>query len=113
MLTSKLSAGKLEALAVLNCQRLPARLNTAETAVLLGFQEHDIAPLMAAHLLAPLGKPAPNAPKYFAAVDVVSNAQDREWLSKATRALSKHWAARNRRKDAATLSMVKRDTPIA
>lgn len=99
MLNSKSITGKQEAMAVLNCQRLPARLNTTETAVLLGFQEHDIAPLMAAHLLVPLGKPAQNAPKYFAAVDVIASAQDREWLSKATRALSKHWASRNSRRN--------------
>jgi hypothetical protein len=41
-----------EILALLNCRRLPARLSTGETAVLLGFQEHDIAPLIAAKLLA-------------------------------------------------------------
>lgn len=93
-----MTGGKQEALAVLNCQRLPARLNTTETAVLLGFQEHDIAPLMAANLLVPLGKPAPNAPKYFAAVDVVSSAQDRDWLSKATRAIARHWLKKNNRK---------------
>jgi len=38
--------------------------------VLLGFQEHDITPLVAAKLLTPLGKPAPNAPKYCAAIDL-------------------------------------------
>ncbi|PYJ44139.1 MAG: hypothetical protein DME80_06970 [Verrucomicrobia bacterium] len=49
-----------------------------EAAVLLGFQEHDIAPLIAAKLLAPLGKPALNAPKYFAAVEIVAHAADSE-----------------------------------
>ena len=83
------------------CRRLPARLSTGETAVLLGFQEHDIAPLIAAKLLAPLGKPAPNAPKYFATVDVVAAAQDREWLSQATRALARHWRIKNSRKRSA------------
>ena len=38
--------------------------------MLLGFQEHDIAPLMAAKLLVPLGKPAPNAPNDFAVTDI-------------------------------------------
>ena len=79
----------------------PARLSTGETAVLLGFQEHDIAPLIAAKLLAPLGKPAPNAPKYFATVDVLAAAQDREWLSQATRALARHWRIKNSRKKSA------------
>jgi hypothetical protein len=87
-----------DALAVLNCRRLPARLNTSEVAILLGFQEHDIAPLVAAKLLAPLGKPAPNAPKYFAAVEVERCAQDPDWLSQATRALAKRWLGKNTRK---------------
>ena len=72
MFSAKQISSGQEILALLNCRRLPARLSTGETAVLLGFQEHDIAPLIAAKLLAPLGKPAPNAPKYFATVDVLA-----------------------------------------
>jgi hypothetical protein len=87
--------------ALLNCRRLPGRLNTTEAAVLLGFQEHDIAPLVAAKLLTPLGKPAQNSPKYFASVDVVNAAQDRNWLSQATRMLSRHWSEKNSRKKTA------------
>ncbi|HWB60947.1 MAG TPA: hypothetical protein VG733_15735, partial [Chthoniobacteraceae bacterium] len=48
--------------------------------------------------LVPLGKPAANAPKYFAAVDVLKLAQDREWLSRATRTISKFWSEKNSRK---------------
>ncbi len=82
----------------MNCRRLPARLSTGEASAILGFQEHDIAPLIVAKLLNPLGKPAPNAPKYFASVDILAAAQDREWLSQATRALSKYWQGKNQRK---------------
>jgi hypothetical protein len=89
-----------DALAVLNCRRLPARLNASEVAILLGFQEHDVALLVAAKLLVPLGKPAPNAPKYFAAVDVVACAERREWLSEATKAIAKHWMRKNGEKSA-------------
>lgn len=88
----------------MNCRRLPARLSTGEASAILGFQEHDMAPLVAAKLLAPLGKPAPNAPKYFASVDILAAAQDREWLSKATRTLSQHWHEKNGRKKANRLS---------
>jgi hypothetical protein len=87
-----------DALALLNCRRLPARLTTGEVAVLLGFQEHDLAPLVAAKLLVPLGKPAPNSPKYFAAVEIDLLAQDREWLDRATKTLAKYWQNKNRRK---------------
>ena len=87
-----------DVVALLNCRRLPARLNTTETAVLLGFQEHDLPVLVAGKLLAPLGRPAPNAPKYFAAVDILKAAEDREWLSQATRLLSRYWSGKNGRK---------------
>ena len=90
-----------DAMALLNCHRLPGRLNTTEAAVLLGFHEHDIPVLIAAKLLTPLGKPAPNAPKYFAAVDILNAAQDREWLSHATRLLSRYWSEKNSRKRSA------------
>ena len=90
-----------DALAVLNCHRLPARLNTSEVAILLGFHEHDVAPLIAAKLLSPLGKPAPNAPKYFATVEIERCAQNADWLSQATRALAKHWLRKNGEKTTA------------
>lgn len=98
MFAAKKITSRAEAVQLLNCRRLPARLNTTETSVLLGVQEHDIPALIAARLLFPLGKPAANAPKYFAAVEVVERAADLEWLAQATRALAKHWQQKNRRK---------------
>jgi hypothetical protein len=86
-----------ETVALLNCRRLPARLNATETAVLLGFREHDIAPLVAVKLLVPLGKPAQNSPKYFAATEITARADDPGWLSEATKALAKYWARKNLR----------------
>jgi hypothetical protein len=46
MLTSRHNAGLQDAIALLNCRRLPGRLNSAETALLLGFQEHDVTVLV-------------------------------------------------------------------
>jgi hypothetical protein len=57
MLAGKKISSLQDAFALLNCHRLPARLNTSEVAVLLGFQEHDVAPLVAAKLLTPLASP--------------------------------------------------------
>jgi hypothetical protein len=74
---------------------LPARLDAAAAAKLLGFADHDIQILMGAGKLTPLGDPAPNAPKWFAAIEVIRLAADRDWLSKATREVSKYW--RNKR----------------
>jgi len=106
MFSSKKLTGGQDILALMNCRRLPARLTTGETSAILGFQEHDIAPLVAAKLLTPLGKPAPNAPKYFASVDILAAASDREWLSQATKALARHWYGKNQRKKANQLSLV-------
>src|SRR5213592_1872145 len=94
MLATRAPVTTQEKFALLNCRRLPGRLNTSEAALLLGFQEHDIA----ARLLIPLGKPAPNAPKYFAAVEVTTCAGDLEWLSNATKLIAKYWRRKNERK---------------
>ena len=106
MLAGKKIASVQDALAILNCHRLPARLNTTETAVLLGFQEHDISTLVSAKLLSPLGKPAPNSPKYFASVDVLALIQDRNWLGQATKTLAKFWLNKNQRNEKAKLNAV-------
>jgi hypothetical protein len=97
MLSARHTSSVQDTIALLNCRRLPARLNATETALLLGFREHDIGPLVAVKLLIPLGKPAQNSPKYFAAVDIVARADDRGWLSEATKALAKHWRGKNER----------------
>ena len=98
MFSAKRLNGSQDILSLMNCRRLPARLTTGEAAAILGFQEHDIAPLIGAKLLTPLGKPAPNSPKYFASVDILSAAENREWLSQATRSLARYWQGRNGRK---------------
>jgi len=74
---------------------LPARLDSKQTADILGFQEHDIAPLIREEMLEPLGKPMPNARKYFARVQIMEIANDPVWLSKATKVIYKHWQEKN------------------
>jgi hypothetical protein len=74
---------------------LPARLDVPATAKLLGFAVSDIQVLMAVGKLTPLGDPAPNAPKWFAAVEMIRLAADQDWLHKATKEITKHW--RNKR----------------
>ena len=80
---------------VLTAARLPARLDVQQTAQLLGFAEHDIAILVRAKLLKPLGNPAPNAPKFFAGCEIEVCARDQQWLDKATKAVSHHWRRKN------------------
>jgi len=84
---------------------IPARLDVAETSKLLGFSQHDIQILMAVGKLTPLGDPAPNAPKWFAAVEMIRLAGDQDWLHKATKELSKYWRhKRERRQNPRALS---------
>jgi hypothetical protein len=52
---------------------------------------------MAVGKLTPLGDPAPNAPKWFAAVEMIRLATDQDWLHRATKDLSKHWRSKRQR----------------
>ena len=74
---------------VLGATRLPARLNSEQTAELLGIQPHDIPALMRADLLKPLGGGPRNCVKYFAAIDIEEKSRDVRWLDKASKAVSR------------------------
>lgn len=78
--------------------QLPARLKVKTVGVLLAFSASDIPVLIAAGLLKPLGKPAPNAPKFFARVQIERLGQDLEWLNQATRCVSQHCIAKRGRR---------------
>jgi len=98
MFSSKSITKSEEIITLLTCQRLPGRLTTGQAAVILGFSENEIAILIASRLLEPLGRPAPNAPKYFASSDISEKAGNPDWLGKATRAVTNHWRTKNQRK---------------
>ncbi|HOC56455.1 MAG TPA: hypothetical protein PKI20_12605 [Verrucomicrobiota bacterium] len=76
---------------------LPARLDAASAAKLLGFAEHDVQVLMRTGKLTPLGDPAPNAPKWFAAIELIQLAANRDWLSRASREVSRYWRHKRER----------------
>lgn len=71
--------------------QLPAQLNVSQASKVLGFGVHEIAILISFGMLKALGKPAPNAPKYLSAMEVLSLAADRHCLDKATRRMAEHW----------------------
>jgi hypothetical protein len=75
--------------------QVPARLTAEQTAWVLNCQPHDVPILVAARLLKPLGTPPPNGVKFFAAKEVLAQAQDRTWLAKVTNALNQHWQKKN------------------
>ena len=83
------------AMATWAARNLPARLDVTTTTKLLGFAEHEIQVLMAVGKLTPLGDPAPNAPKWFASIEIIRLATDQDWLHRSTKEIAKHW--RNKR----------------
>jgi hypothetical protein len=74
------------------------RIDSAQTAYLLGYPVSAIAFFIQAGLIRPLGSPGPTSPRYFAAVEVRQLAASREWLDRAERAVSRHWQRRNSRR---------------
>ena len=62
------------------------------------WSESDIQVLMAVGKLTPLGDPAPNAPKWFGAVEMIRLAADQDWLHKATKEISKYWRHKRERR---------------
>jgi len=73
-------------------------LDVAATAKLFSFTESDIQILMAVGKLTPLGDRPPNAPKWFAAVEMIRLAADQDWLHKATKEILKYWRNKRRRR---------------
>jgi hypothetical protein len=91
-------------LKLLDLQRLPGRLTPEQAAQLLGFAPHDIPVLVKSRLLKPLGNPPQQAVKYFPATEVEKNANDPEWLNRATRAIYAHWISQNEKRASRTAS---------
>ena len=87
---------------LLNVRRLQGRLNTRQTAALLNCGEHDVPVLVGKGLLTPLGHPPPNAMKYFAPLEVLELAGDREKMGQICDALYEHWREKNAAKASAT-----------
>jgi hypothetical protein len=75
--------------------QLPARLTAEQAAWVINCQPHDIPILVAARLLKPLGNPAANGIKFFAASELLELAKDRAWLVKVTNAVNQHWQKNN------------------
>ena len=85
---------------ILLLARLPARLDVNQTAEVLGFLPYEISVLMRIGVVRPLGRPAPNGHKFFCTVEILELSQNREWLDKATRAVSKFFQEKGRKNKA-------------
>jgi hypothetical protein len=85
----------LEHKQTLTLQRLPARLTVEQTAWILGFQKHEIAILIAAKLLKPLGHPPANGTKFICAATLENLKNDEKWLARASDEVNRFWKRKN------------------
>jgi hypothetical protein len=77
---------------------LPARLLATQVAKLLNCTTEDVAILVSAGKLRPLGRPNPNAVKFFSAVELMALLADRDWLDEATKTIGQYWKRKNARR---------------
>ncbi len=78
---------------------LPARLLSSQVAKVLNCSTDDVAILVSSGKLKALGKPKPNAVKFFSAIELLVLLADRDWLDDATRTISHHWKRKNARRN--------------
>jgi len=77
----------------------PWRLTGTRLAMLLNCPPEDVAVLLPAGKLRPLGRPNPNAVKFFSAVELFALLADREWLDEATKTIGQFWKRKNARRN--------------
>lgn len=73
-------------------RQLPGRVKVEDASKLLGFTDDDFTILMGDQRLKlkPLGNPARNAPKMFAATRLLELAANPDWLDQASNAVRRH-----------------------
>ena len=89
----------LAALATWAARDLPARLLAGQVAKLLNCSTDDVAILVSAGKLRALGKPRPNAVKFFSSIELITLLADRDWLDDATRTIGQYWKRKNARRN--------------
>jgi hypothetical protein len=82
---------------------LPARLLAAQVAKLLDCTVENVALLASAGKLRALGKPQPNAVKFFSTIELIVLLADPDWLDDATKTIGQFWRRKNARRDGVTL----------
>ena len=92
---------------------LPARLLAAQVAKLLNCTPEDVAILVTAGKLRPLGRPNPNAVKFFSAVELIALLANREWLDEATKTIGQFWRRKNARRNGINDESRKSDSVVS
>jgi hypothetical protein len=90
------------ALATWAAKDIPARLLAEQVAKLLNCSTEDVAILVSAGKLRALGKPRPNAVKFFSAIDLITLLADPDWLDDATKTIIQFWRRKHARRNGLT-----------
>src|ERR1035441_839790 len=80
-------------------RNLPARLLAGQVAKLLNWTTDDVALLGSAGKLRALGKPRPNAVKFFSSIELITLLADRDWLDEAMKTIGQYWRRKNARRN--------------
>jgi hypothetical protein len=91
------------AMATWAAKDLPARLLAGDVAKLLNCTTEDVAILVSAGKLRPLGRPNPNAVKFFSSIELIRLLADRDWLDEATKTIGQYWKRKNARRHGVSL----------
>jgi hypothetical protein len=87
------------AMATWAAKDLPARLLAAQVVNLLNCTPEDVGILVPSGKLRPLGRPNPNAVKFFSAMELMNLLADHEWLDEATKTIGQFWKRKNARRN--------------
>jgi hypothetical protein len=91
------------ALATWAAKDLPARLLVGQVTKMLNCSTDDVAILVSAGKLRPLGKPKPNAVKFFSSIELITLLADPDWLDEATKTIGQYWRRKNARRNGMTV----------
>jgi hypothetical protein len=81
---------------------LPAHLLAGQVAKLLNCSTDDVSILVSAGKLRALGKPRPNAVKFFNSIELITLLADPDWLDEATKTIGQYWKRKNGRRNGLT-----------
>jgi hypothetical protein len=82
---------------------LPARLLAGQVAKLLNCTTDDVGVLVSAGKLRALGRPKPNAVKFFSSIELITLLANRDWLDDATKTIGQYWRRKNARRNGLSL----------
>jgi hypothetical protein len=103
---------KQTALATWAAKDIPARLLAEQVAKLLNCSTDDVAILVSAGKLRALGKPRPNAVKFFSSIELIALLADPDWLDDATKTIIQYWRRKNARRNGLTDEKQANDVPL-